>query len=376
MRARTWPALATLALLSLFAGGALVACFDLLHSTADVRTACELDAGYPGCTAVVTKGETDFCAWTADEAKQHALHACTWLGACETPMGNNAFGPCYFRALLAYDCAANPNHRSRQSAHDLWDCLQQVKSCGDVDTCIFRGAAPVACGDPGVYTACPGTNQDVRVLCVDGGAEPYPRARGENCALWGQTCATTAGGGVCAGEATGVSCARSECAGNSLHWCVAGDDGGPGIDRGIDCASNGAMECSGFPSPDAAQWLACKADGDAGACAPDASAACDNGLAVMCPSGVPETLDCAALLGTPGACVAGALSPPFDWTSPCSLPASGCASDDSCDGGLLTSCERGAKFQVDCAGEGLGACRLLTADPGSAPRAACGRPSP
>jgi hypothetical protein len=373
MRARTGIALATLTGLALSAGGALVACFDLLHSTADVLTACELDAAYPGCT-VATKVETDFCAWTPDEARQHALHACTWLGACETPMGNNAFGPCYFRALLAYDCAANPNHRSRQSAHALWDCLQQVKSCGDVDACIFRGAAPAACGTQGAYTACQESNRDVRFLCVDGGTEPYPRSRGENCALWGQTCAPSAGEGVCAGEATGESCAR-ECAGKSLHWCVAGADGGPGIDHGIDCASNGAMDCNGFPSPDAAQWLACQAESDAAACAPDASATCENGRAIMCPSGVLETLDCTALLGSSGACSAGGLSPPFDWTSPCSLPASGCVSD-SCDGGTLTSCERGAAFQVDCTGQGLGGCRLLTADPGSAPRAACAPPSP
>ena len=65
-----------------------------------------------------------------------ALRACSWLGACEGPIGTNAFGPCYFRALMAYDCAANPNHRSRNKAHALWDCLQRVETCGEVDACI------------------------------------------------------------------------------------------------------------------------------------------------------------------------------------------------------------------------------------------------
>jgi hypothetical protein len=323
----------------------------------------------------VAKGEIDFCAWTRDEARQHALHACSWLGACETPRGNNAFGPCYFHALLAYDCAANPNHRVQHAAHGLWDCLQQVSSCGDVDACIFRDAPPTGCGGPGVYSRCLAASPDVRALCADGGVKPFPPAQGENCALWGQTCAPGPGGGVCAGESTGLSCHR-ECVGTSLHWCTAGDDGGPGIDQGIDCASNGAAECGGFPSPEAAQWLACKPEGDAATCTPDASASCDNGRAIMCPSGVVETLDCTALLGSAAACAAGNLSPPFDWTGACSLALPGCSGDSCDDGGGITSCERGAAFRVNCAEEGLGACRLLPADQGSAPRAACAPPSP
>src|SRR5580693_5188287 len=139
MRLRRGLALATFAVLATCAGAALVACFDLLHSTADVRTACELDASYPGCT-VVQDVETDFCSWTRDEAKHHALHACAWLGACESPMGNNAFGPCYFRALMAYDCTINPDHRASGEAQSIWSCLQGVKSCGDVSACLFGKA--------------------------------------------------------------------------------------------------------------------------------------------------------------------------------------------------------------------------------------------
>ena len=373
MRLRRGIALATLTALALCAGGALVACFDLLHSTEDVQTACEIDAARPGCSVTVASGETDFCAWTREEASKHALHACSWLGACETPRGKNAFGSCYFHALLAYDCAANPNHRAKRAAHRLWDCLQQVNSCADVDACVFRDAPQTACGRPGVYSQCLPASPDLRVLCADG-AMPFPR-QGENCALWGQTCAPGPGGSVCAGESTGLSCQR-ECVGTSLHWCTESEDGGPGIDQGIDCASNGATECGGFPSPEAAQWLACKPESDAATCSPDASASCDDGRAVMCPSGVLETLDCKALLGSAAGCTSGALSPPFDWTSACSLPSPGCPDDACDDGGLLTSCERGASFRVNCAGMGLGACRLFPSDPGSAPRAACMPPSP
>jgi hypothetical protein len=373
MLARTGIGLATLAAVALSAG--LVACFDLLHSTADVLTACERDAS--ACATTVESAETDFCSWTPAEAQAHARHACAWLGACETPMGNNAFGPCYFRALLAYDCSANPNHRAQHEAHGLWDCLQQVRSCADVDACIFSRGAPSACGSPGVYTECAdkGANPNVRVRCADGGVEPYSRARGENCALWGQTCAATPGGGVCAGEATGTSCARDYCDKTSLHWCATGDAGGPGVDLGIDCASNGAAKCGGFPSTDAAQWLACRPESDAASCPPDPSATCDDGRATMCPAGVVETLDCHALLGSAGACVAGSLSPPFDWTSPCLVSPSACTSV-SCDGGELTSCERGATFSVSCASEGLGACGMLSAELGSTPRAACAAPAP
>ncbi len=368
MLARTGIALATLTAVALSCGA--VACFDLLHSTADVLTACERDAS--SCAVAAPSAETDFCSWTRAEAQAHALHTCTWLGACETPMGNNAFGPCYFRALLAYDCAANPNHRVQHEAHGLWDCLQKARSCADVDACIFGHGAPSACGSPGVYTECAdkSASPNVRVRCADGGVEPYPRARGENCALWGQTCAPLPGGGVCAGEPTGSSCVRDSCDGTSLHWCAASDDGGPGVDLGIDCASNGASRCGGFPSTDAAQWLACRPASDAAACAPDASATCDKGQATMCPTGVMETLDCDSLLGSVGGCAAGSLSPPFDWTSPCSVSPSGCASD-SCNDGGLTSCERGATFSASCTSEGLGACRMVSAEPGSTPRAAC-----
>ncbi len=372
MRVRTGIAFATLTALAMCAACALAACFDLFHSTSDVLTACEIDAAHPGCAAAKT--ETDFCAWTPDEAMRHARDACVWLGACEAPLGNNAFGPCYFRALMAYDCAANPDHRPREKARGLWDCLQQVKSCADVDACMFPDAPAPGCDDAGTYASCSETNKDVRRLCpADGG--PSASSRRENCALWGQTCAPSEGRAICGGDSTGLYCTsrRGGCNDKTLHWCVPDDDGGPGVDRGIQCASNGAGNCGGFPGAPP-QWVACLPNVDAAAsCTPSTSATCDGGRATTCPSGVVESLDCKALLKNESACSEGALSPPFDWTSPCAIPSSACAGD-SCDGGWLTSCERGANFELDCRAQGFGDCRLLPAEPGGLARAACTPP--
>ncbi len=341
----------------------------LFHSTSDLRTACELDAGAPGCPE--TDAPADFCAWSRDEADQRATHACAWLGACETPLGDNAFGPCVFRARMAFDCAANPDHRVQGAAHDLWDCLQRAQSCPEVDACVFGAAGPPACDAGAPPTACaPGASRDVRVAC--GGA----RAFGEQCGLWGQTCATRDGGTACAGEPVESMCGEplhgSGCYDpEALHWCE--EDAGAFVDLGVSCASFGGGTCQAIPSPKVVHWVACQPGGDGGACAPSLAATC-GGPAVMCPAGVTETLDCDALLGTTGACVAGDLSPPFDWTSACRVSPARCTGDACGANGALTSCERGAAFQVDCADAGLGRCAMVTADPASGARAACTPP--
>jgi hypothetical protein len=293
------------AVASIAMGATTAACFDLFHSTSDILSACEIDAQSPVC------GPTDFCSWSPAAARQHAQHACAWLGACETPVGSNALGPCMFQALLAYDCAANPNHRVRGAAHDLWDCLWRAQSCSDVAACAPL-AGPPTCQDAG----CP--------------------------------------------------CQASGCFRTTLRWC----DGG---DVGIDCASNGAGHCNGYPSPNNAKWVACEADSDGGTCTPDPTARCANGRAQSCPSGVVETIDCQELLGTSGACVDGPLDPPFDWTSPCAMVPSACTTD-SCANGSAIGCARGAAFAVDCASENLGACRMVSGDAGAEQHAACTPP--
>jgi len=358
-------------------GAPAVACVDLFHSTADLLTACELDATADGCAppardaapvpgdgaadAGVGAGPTDFCAWSSSEARQHAARACAWLGACETPLGRNAFGPCMFEALLAFDCAANPNHRATGQRRRLWDCLWQVRSCADVEACIVPAAV---CSRSTASAGCDGTT---RFECTDAGV------RAENCALWGKTCTVDLTGTSCTGGG-GALCdsGLGGCDGPSLsrlHWCAA-----DGEDLGIDCSGNGAGRCAAFDAVDAS-WVACVAGSDAGPCAPTAAATCtDSGVAASCPSGNPETLDCTALLGGDATtCNAGPLAPPFDWTSPCAVMQSPCTAD-SCDGSVLTGCARGATFTVDCGDHVLGTggtCRTTAAEPGATTHAMC-----
>src|SRR5579859_2135295 len=119
------PTAIAIAMSAFTMGPLLIACFDLFHSTDDVLPLCLLDAGAPGCqgsldAAADATPAADFCAWDRETARGHARHACAWLGACQSPLGRNAFGECMVQALLAYDCAANPHHRSKGEARRLW----------------------------------------------------------------------------------------------------------------------------------------------------------------------------------------------------------------------------------------------------------------
>jgi hypothetical protein len=351
----------------------VVACFDVLHGTGELRTACEIDAAAPGCSGPAGPSA---CAPSAAEARMSAEHACAWLGACETPMGRNALGACMFAATAAFDCDANPGHPARGKQATLWRCLATAASCAGVDACIFPTAAP-SCTRPGNYTGCAatsaegGTTNDVRVECMDGGGVLPATPGGENCALWGLTCSVGATGGDCS-PSSDPGCPANECGGGSvIHWCPSGPNGG------IDCATTGALTCGGFPTRDAAAWVACIPSSDGGApCAPDLHAACSGGVARACPAGVPETLDCAALLGAApdaASCQAGPLSPPFDWTSPCVLDPPACTAD-SCEGGVANGCARGAVFSVSCSDVGLGPCSMRSTDLGTQQHATCTAP--
>jgi hypothetical protein len=385
MRARV---AVVLAVVSATLGAGLVACIDLFHSTGDVLTACQLDAHASGCgtEASVEAGggdaATDFCAWPESQARQNAVHACAWLGACESPLGRNAFGSCMFQALLAYDCPANPYHPVKGKAHELWDCLWQAQTCDEVNACVFPQGPQECGGGPFVTCATQGgvpPNADVRVECSGKDAAP----NGENCALWGQTCGGNLSIGVCGGSAgeAAIACTSQSCSDGMLHVC---DDAGRDI--GIDCNSNGAQQCNGFPTPANPSWVACVPESDAGSCTPTDSATCVDGIAVSCPAGLVERLDCLTLLQNPRACTPGTLSPPYDWTSPCVVANDagdagdeGGASDasacvESCDGTMLTSCYRGALFTLDCAQVGLGACRKVPTDEGTVLNAACAHP--
>ncbi len=359
MRALT---LVALGVASMAAGAALTACVDLFHSTAGILDVCELDA------AACADGGADLCAVDAGPARQIASRACAWLGACESPLGHNAFGACMVDAVQALDCTVSPGHPARGGTLALWECLAAAQACADVDRCVFPGGVPV-CGSAGDFTSCGdvggvAANAAVRIECTDGGA-----AHGESCALRGETCATQGTTGTCAGataDGGGLACQTSGCDGTRLHWCA---DGG---DIGLDCASTGARRCAGFPSTGPAQWVACVPQGDAG-CAPDASASCSGGVATSCPAGVLETVDCAGLLQAgESSCNAGPLAAPFDWTSACTVVPPSCDTD-SCSGTTLQGCARGAIFNVDCAQVGLGACQMATTG-GGGTHAACTPP--
>jgi hypothetical protein len=368
-------AVASLAIVSTLLGSGLVACFDLLHGTGDLKTACEIDASAPGCASASVAAAV--CATSGANARLSAEHACAWLGACETPMGRNAIGACMFSALLAFDCEANPNHPPSSAQSALWQCLAAAKTCGDVDRCVFPAEVP-ECEVPGDYTSCGSTGSAsgpndyaVRVECVDGGATPYPKAHGENCALWGLTCSEGSPGAACTPSRT-PGCTTDECVGSTIEWCAGG------ANVGIDCSSWGMPKCAGFPVESSPRWVACLPESDAGAtCAPDVDAGCAGGVAHSCPAGVPESVDCAALLGsTPDAssCQPGSLDPPFDWTSRCTVDPPACTTD-ACDGGIATGCARGALFPVNCSEVGLGGCSMRTTDLGTQQHAACTPPS-
>jgi len=343
----------------------LPACVDLFHSTSDIRTACEIDAAACASdsdTAATAVASVDLCA-APDVARQNAAHACAWLGACDSPMGGNAFGSCMVQALMAFDCGANPNHVVLGAARQQWACLAQAASCMQVQECIFPDGPP-GCTAPATTACGEGHpeggvgNTAVRIECADSGPT---RVGAENCALWGETCIADGGSASCGENAAGLVCdgsAVDSCIATQVSWC-----GLSGGESGIDCAGNGAGSCRKVTANQAA-WVSCvpvsDAD-DAGECSPTLEVGCQDGVAQSCPTGVPETLDCAALLGDPSACNEVSLDPPFDWTSPCDLRPSQCDAD-TCDGSVLTGCARGAPFSVDCASEKLGACQIVGTD--------------
>jgi hypothetical protein len=349
--------------------GLVAACTDLFHSTADIRTACEIDAATSGCSpeaAPAGKGGLDFCAWSGAQAKATAQRVCAWLGACEGPLGGNAFGECTVQARLAFDCAANPAHPVRGDTYARWACLASAQTCAAIHDCLLPKA--LQCTAQGDYVACAVDGGSLRVECA--GVDAAVRL--EDCALWGQTCTSDGPNAACGPGGAPLDCqdAGGGCFGlprTLIRWCEA--DGGQ---IGIDCVGSGAQACGVFPA-DGGMWPACIPVKDAGdACPATNVAQCTGGVAHLCPTGVPESVDCAALLDTPDACVAKALDPPYDWTSACSLGMA--CPPDSCAGSTLNGCARGAAFSVDCNAVGLGPCSTFTTDDGTATRAACTPP--
>lgn len=341
-----------------------LACVDLFHAT-DFETLCTRSPNDPSCggdgapsaeagegaapDADAARPHPDFCAWSSTEARTQALRACAWLGACERPLGESAFGPCVVRAQLAFDCGANPGLRPSGPADAFWGCLATVQSCGDVDRCVFPGGVQDCVAViSGSSSACGtlGPNAAVLLKC----AGPAGRAAGvEPCVMLGQTCAaedlSTA---ECSGT-RGFLCSDAGCTGSAAVDCV--DKGTKERDQGIDCANYGAGSC--VPGDGG---VFCKGGNRATtSCAADAPPTCDGTTATSCVDGKELRIECDRV-GLP--CD---VTPPFpshDPTAACRGGGACTGTKDTCDGDKLQSCGRGAAFEINCASVGLGTCKL------------------
>ena len=269
-------------------------------------------------------------------------------------------------AILAYDCAANPNHKPKLTAKAYWSCLDRAKNCGDVQACslpsgrqLCKGAGFIGCYNFEL-------NVDSRVQCLVSGAS----FSAENCVARGQTCDSidpdsSAGNNnaLCVG-AKRRTCTVSGCNGASLAAC---DDGG--IDHGTDCSLFGEGTCittGAVPS--------CKPEGSS-PCAGQMDIQCINGggVAFGCASGFRETVDCTAISGPgPGNCAAIANPAPGTPVAAACQRASGC-SVDTCSAGKLVACVAGRSVPVDCVALGLNPCDDTVATL-EGTRAACRKP--
>lgn len=351
-----------------------LACVDLFHGT-DFETLCTHSPADPACGTDAASApdvadasvdsavpRPDFCAWSSREAQDQAKRACAWLGACEGALGESSFGTCTVDAQLAYDCSLNAALRPRGSVDAFWACLATVKSCGDVDRCVFPGGVQDCVAVPTGSTSACGTvaNKSVRLEC----AGPSGRARGvEPCAMLGKTCAPEdTSSSTCSGK-LGFTCTKNACSGTAVVDCTPA--GVRMLDRGTDCAGHGAGKCV---EGDAGPY--CAPNGGTTSCAQDSPPKCDGTSIVdTCVGGEKIRIDCSKV-GLPcdvsqltsidptGGCVnrgAGSCTPGTDT----------CTSD-----AVLRSCGRGAFFEVDCASVGLGKCAVNTAGHG-----ACAKPA-
>lgn len=333
-----------------------VACVDLFHST-DVATA---DGGASGDSGPVG---TDLCSPDGGVAQERAVHACSWLAACESPIGHSATGACMVDAILAYDCDANPNRKPKLGAKAYWSCLDKAKTCTDIHACALPSSSK-PCNGAGFIGCNPAQlNVNSRVQCLANGATPGA----ENCVAYGQTCDSLDPDGgnnnaLCLGSKR-RSCTASGCNGSNLAAC---DDAG--LDRGTDCSLFGAGSCiTSGAQP------ACQPEGSS-TCQGTADITCTSGgIAKGCASGYGETVDCAAISGSaPGNCTDILDAAPGTPVATACQRASGC-SVDTCSGSALVACVAGRKVTVSCASQGLRACNDTVATL-EGPRAACTAP--
>jgi hypothetical protein len=374
-RRRRGPVAAGLLAAAVAAGlaAAPVACVDLFHST-NFETLCDLDAAAcassdasaPVVDATPPPFDGNFCLWDSATARANALHACAWLGACAGPVGDNAFGPCVVNATLAYDCATNPNRPVIGAAYAFWSQLWSASSCADVRNAVLPADTNGSCSaSSSAYAGCIGSTSTLLVCAADDGGASSAPASVENCAALGQTCAGAGVVAACAGAASTCSSAGTSCNGTHLDDC---EDAGP-FDLGVDCASFGGGRCANG---------ACASTGDA--CEASAAVTCNGNVAMGCPSGFAEQVDCAALLApttAPPPCNAGAGGRPWDVSRACNVGSCSDVNDSCSPSGLatLSSCARGAIFSVSCTSLGFAGCALVSVPNDPTLHAACIPPS-
>jgi len=337
-----------------------VACTDIFHGT-DFPTLCTQNPAAAGC-APHGPSITNVCAESPQAAADRALHACSWLAACEGPLGDNAPGRCLAHALPIFDCTVTPNMLAHDEVRSAWLCLLNAASCDDVDRCLFPSGIPDCDPDgSGTFTRC--SDQDggpsVRLDCRTRGA----RFKGELCIAAGRTCAEDSAfsRGVC-NPGPALVCDRSGCDGTVLHVC----DGA--TDLGVDCGQFGAGQCT----ESAIAGGVCVATGGA-TCNATSEVRCEGNVAVGCPSGVEERVDCTALSG-PSSCHAipqdADAKRSFDVSRACES-ANPCT-DDTCTDGALQACVHGRAIPMPCPGGK--ACTTATTGDGTTARPTCPTP--
>jgi hypothetical protein len=353
---------------SILVGAAVVAVAcggDLFHNTS-FETLCTVDASTKGCPQ---KPITDLCMDPAS-ALARAEHACAWLAACQTPMGQNRTGQCIANALMAYNCSANPNRKPVADAYQFWLALANANDC----EAIAKAVAPAGlqrCNSKtnSAFTGC-GTdstgNPNSRVQCAV--ADGVAFGAYENCIAYGKTCSATTTNDLsqCLGPAK-RQCGITRCEGQKLINC-----NDAGLDFGMDCSQFGDGTCLSTGAQPACKPTSTNVR------AATANVACDNqDIATGSVTGFEEHVDCKVFSGVvDGGAVPGPLCQSIDGGAIGTIPRDACqgpaaCTDDSCSGTVLRACVQGNEVKFDCKDVGLNSCNPSVKTQEDGAHAAC-----
>jgi len=336
---------------------AIVACGDLFHGTS-FDTKCTADASAKGCPRPPV---TELCAVDIATALARAEHACAWLAACESPMGQNRTGLCIANALMAYNCEANPNRKPIGDAYQYWLALANADDCAGIVKAVApagkQACSPMNPNAPQPYTGC-GSRDGVignpfsRVQCPV--ADSLTKGLYENCAAYGKKCSATSTNDLsqCVG-AEARACTTTKCSGQKLVNC----DNDAGIDHGIDCAQFGDGTCIATgASP------ACKPSSTTVLAATNVVRCGSDDIAKGAVTGFEESVNCKVFTGVvDGGTYPSPACVPIDGGSVGITPRDACqgklgCTDDICDKSVLRACVQGNEIRFDCKDVGLGGC--------------------